>query len=108
MAATTNVTVRVDDDVKREFDNFCEGVGMNVSTAINMFMRAVLRTRQLPFTVTDVADDREALLLAKNALKAMQDQSLMNGNVNMTLDEINAEITQARNEKIGLFTAQGN
>ncbi len=53
--AAVNVTVRVDEDVKKEFDAFCDNVGMNITTAFNMFMRATLRTRQLPFQVTDIA-----------------------------------------------------
>jgi len=49
-----NVTVRVDEETKREFDTFCDNVGINITTAFNMFIKATLRTRQLPFTVTDV------------------------------------------------------
>lgn len=48
-----NVTVRVDEETKKEFDTFCENVGINITTAFNMFIKATLRTRELPFTVTD-------------------------------------------------------
>jgi DNA-damage-inducible protein J len=34
-------------------DNFCANAGMNTTTAINMFARAVLRERKLPFEVAD-------------------------------------------------------
>ena len=50
---SVNVTVRVDEKVKRDFDDFCNNVGLNMTTAFNMYMKAVLRTRELPFSITD-------------------------------------------------------
>jgi antitoxin component of RelBE/YafQ-DinJ toxin-antitoxin module len=32
-----NVTIRVEKEAKREFDVFCENVGINITTAINMY-----------------------------------------------------------------------
>ena len=46
-----NLSVRVDANDKKKFEQFCENVGMNVSTAINMFIKAVLREQKLPFEV---------------------------------------------------------
>ena len=36
-----NLNVRVDANDKKRFEQFCSNVGMNVSTAINMFIKAV-------------------------------------------------------------------
>jgi DNA-damage-inducible protein J len=46
----------MDAEVKKQFDAFCSGVGMNASTAFNMFARAVLREKRLPFDVTTETD----------------------------------------------------
>jgi DNA-damage-inducible protein J len=54
MMEAVNVTIRVDKETKREFDAFCENVGMNITTALNMYMKAVIRNRELPFRVTDL------------------------------------------------------
>jgi DNA-damage-inducible protein J len=54
--AQTTFSVRMDADVKRQFDDFCSRVGMTASTAFNMFARAVLREKRLPFDVTTEAD----------------------------------------------------
>jgi DNA-damage-inducible protein J len=43
----------MDSEVKRQLDDFCSNAGLNTTTAINMFARAVLRERKLPFEVTD-------------------------------------------------------
>lgn len=45
------LNVRVDANDKRRFEEFCNSVGMNVSTAVNMFIKAVLREQKLPFEV---------------------------------------------------------
>jgi DNA-damage-inducible protein J len=48
----TTLNVRIDEDVKRAFEDFCYDVGMNVSVAVNMFAKAVIREQRLPFEVT--------------------------------------------------------
>ena len=45
------LNVRVDANDKKNFEQFCNSVGMNVSTAVNMFIKAVLRQQKLPFEV---------------------------------------------------------
>ena len=54
--AQTTFSVRMDSDVKQQFDEFCSLVGMNTTTAFNLFARAVLRERRLPFDITTVGD----------------------------------------------------
>lgn len=46
------ITFRTDAQTKERFDSFCSEVGMNASVAFNMFMRATLRTGELPFRVS--------------------------------------------------------
>lgn len=67
--AQSYLSVRVAETDKKEFESFCNDVGMNVSVAINMFIKAVLRDNKLPFEVmkkTEFNDDlKEALAEAK-------------------------------------------
>ena len=52
------LNVRVDAEDKKRFEQFCSCVGMNVSTAVNMFIKAVLREQKLPFEVkSNTLDD---------------------------------------------------
>jgi len=46
-------SIRMDADIKQRFDEFCENVGMNPSTAINLFARAVVKERRIPFEISD-------------------------------------------------------
>ncbi|HIT21581.1 MAG TPA: type II toxin-antitoxin system RelB/DinJ family antitoxin [Candidatus Scybalousia intestinigallinarum] len=48
---TLNLNVRVNAEDKKRFEQFCNSVEMNVSTAINMFIKAVLREQKLPFEI---------------------------------------------------------
>ena len=49
----TTVNVRVDVDVKRRMEKFCGAVGMNLSTAINLYFMAVLNQRKIPFEIAE-------------------------------------------------------
>ena len=48
----TVLSVRMDEDVKRRFDTFCIDAGMNASVAVNLFARAVIREKRIPFEIT--------------------------------------------------------
>ena len=54
--AQTTFSVRIDSEVKRQLDDFCSQVGMNTTVAFNMFARALLREKRLPFEVTTETD----------------------------------------------------
>jgi DNA-damage-inducible protein J len=97
--ASTNVTVRIDENIKRDFDIFCENVGINITTAFNMFIKATLRIRELPFSVTDAEPQSSARKELLEAFKTAQAQSVINGTDKMTMEEINAEIALYRKEK---------
>lgn len=44
-------SVRMDASLKEEFSAMCEAFGMPVSTAINLFAKAVVRERRIPFEI---------------------------------------------------------
>ena len=54
--ALATLTARVDEKDKASFDAFCSNVGLNTSTAINLFVKAVLRENRIPFEITQAAD----------------------------------------------------
>jgi DNA-damage-inducible protein J len=90
-----NVTVRLDEDTKKEFDSFCDNVGINITTAFNMFIKVVLRNRALPFPVTDrpsFQDDGSLI----SAFREAQEQAVTNGTSDMSMDEINKLIAESR------------
>lgn len=50
---TTNINIRVDSDDKLYFENFCKNTGMNITCAINMFIKNVIKEGRLPFIVEE-------------------------------------------------------
>lgn len=52
----TTLSVRMDKEIKKRFDAFCADAGLNATVAVNMFARAVLREKKIPFEIVG-ADD---------------------------------------------------
>jgi len=50
--AQTNVNIRMDDATKRQFDVICEELGLNMSTAFNIFAKTVVRLNKIPFELS--------------------------------------------------------
>ncbi len=47
--ALATLTARVERKKTSQLDAFCSNVGLNTSTAINLFVKAVLRENRIPF-----------------------------------------------------------
>jgi DNA-damage-inducible protein J len=47
----------MDAGLKKQFDAFCAEVGMNASVAINLFAKAVLREKRIPFEIAAPSSD---------------------------------------------------
>lgn len=50
--AQTNVNIRMDEQLKKDFDKFCEDIGMTMTTAICVFAKKVVREQRIPFEIT--------------------------------------------------------
>ncbi|MDO5480138.1 MAG: type II toxin-antitoxin system RelB/DinJ family antitoxin [Candidatus Saccharibacteria bacterium] len=96
--ATTTYSLRMDEGLKKSFDDFCESVGLTATVAINMFAKKTVAEQKIPFEVN--AEPRR--VTAKEARKAfyqLRKEAKKNGLQDMTLDEINEEIRLAREER---------
>ena len=47
----STISVRLDSNDKHLFEEFCNDVGMSISTAISMFVKNVIANQKLPFSV---------------------------------------------------------
>ena len=62
--ASINVNIRMDADLKRQFEAFCADMGMTMTTAFNVFAKKAVREYRIPFEIGgDVpnAETREAI-----------------------------------------------
>ena len=53
--AQTNINIRMDEELKRQFDAFCSEVGMS-TTAICVFAKTVVRQHRIPFEISTDSD----------------------------------------------------
>lgn len=95
--AQATFSVHMDETLKKQFDGLCQEFGMNATTAINVFARAVVRQRKIPFEIASPEPQisREGAMQAFMALRA---QARENGVADMGLDEINKEVDSSRVE----------
>ena len=49
--AQATFSIRMDEDLKKQLDAHCAEFGMTASTAFNVFARAVVRERKIPFEI---------------------------------------------------------
>lgn len=49
----TNVNVRMENETKKEFEEFCKDVGLSVSAAFNIFAKKVVREHRIPFDISN-------------------------------------------------------
>ena len=95
--AQSTFSVRMDENLKRQFDALCSDVGMTASTAFNIFAKTVVRERKIPFEITAEKSDI-TLADGYNAFMALRNEAMKNGLQDLSLEEINAEISLARLE----------
>ena len=97
--AQTSMTIRLDNRQKAQFDQLCEQFGMSADTAINIFVRTVIRCRKIPFVISA---DQESNLREKalEAFNVLRQEAESRTDPEMTLEEINAEIKAARDSKL--------
>ena len=48
----TNVNIRMDAELKKQFDKFCSDIGMTMTTAICVFAKKVVKEQRIPFEIT--------------------------------------------------------
>ena len=50
--AQTNINIRMDEELKKQFDKFCSDIGMTMTTAICVFAKKAVREQRIPFEIT--------------------------------------------------------
>lgn len=96
--AQSALTIRLDSDLKMQFDSLCEEFGMSTNTAFNIYVRQVVRSRRIPFAIEAPAKDG-IMDKGRAAFYEMRQAAADAGIQDMSLDEINEEIRLARESK---------
>ena len=73
---TTNISIRMDADLKAQADALFSELGMNLSTAFNIFVRQSLREGRIPFEISLDRPDRETVAALREAERIARDPSV--------------------------------
>lgn len=66
------LSIRVNEKDKKNFELFCNEAGMNVSTAINLFIKTVIREQKIPFEIKSNHYENHIYEKLKEAEKEME------------------------------------
>jgi len=70
----TTISIRMDDTLKKDFDNICNELGMSMTTAIVMMAKKMTREKRLPFDVSiDPFYSEQNMKYLKNAAAALDE-----------------------------------
>ena len=89
--ATTLVQVRIDDELKNQATAVYDALGIDLSTAVRMFLKRSVMVNGVPFNMTLPKNDYKAERAARD-LQELSNAAMENGTSEMSLEEINAEI----------------
>ena len=96
--ATSITQVRIDEDLKNQATAIFEALGLDLPTAIRIFLKRTVQQNGIPFSMTLPKQDYQATR-AVRAMEQLSREAEENGTADMSLEEINAEIAAARNER---------
>ena len=75
-SSTSNVCIRMDSKVKAAAEALYEELGMNLSTAFNIFVRQSLRERGIPFKITEGSPSQETVSAMLEAERIAKDPTV--------------------------------
>ena len=74
--ATTNISIRMDSDLKSQADALFSELGMNLSTAFNIFVRQSLRDGGIPFEIKMDQPNKETMAAMLEAERIAKDPNV--------------------------------
>lgn len=75
-STTSNISIRMDSNLKAAAEALYEELGMNLSTAFNIFVRQSLRERGIPFKITEGTPSKETVSAMLEAERIAKDSSV--------------------------------
>ena len=69
--ATTTITVRTDDFIKQQAQELFSNLGLDMSAAVNVFLRAAIKAKAIPFAIADGPDAEYQTYIRETIAKRM-------------------------------------
>lgn len=74
--ATTNINIRMDADLKRQFEAFCTDMGMTMTTAFTVFAKKAVREYRIPFEISGNVPNEETMEAIQEVKRMKADPDL--------------------------------
>ena len=74
--ASINMSIRTDSELKAQADTLFNELGMNISTAFNIFVRQALRDGKIPFEISLNQPNAETVAAMREAERIAKDPSV--------------------------------
>lgn len=88
--AQTNLTIRIDIELKKEAEKLFDALGMNMTTAITVFTKTAVREQRIPFEISLEAPNKETLA-AIDDIENKRNLSKAFDSVTSLMEDLNAE-----------------
>ena len=88
--ANTNINIRMDADLKQQFEAFCSDMGMTMTTAFNIFARKAVLEYRIPFEISGDAPNSETVEAIREVerMKANPSFGKTYSNVDQMMEEL--------------------
>lgn len=88
MNSLTNVSFRIDSQLKRQADALFIELGLNMTTAFNMFLRQAVREGKIPFELSIVRENADTVASILEARMLAEDKKQAGLDVDVALHEL--------------------
>ena len=75
MNNSTNLNIRIDKTIKDKSEKVFEDLGLNMTTAINIFLRQVIRVNGIPFEIKGNVPNQETKEAIEESIAIANDNS---------------------------------
>jgi len=74
--AQTSINIRIDEDLKRDFDGICDDLGLTMTAAFTVFAKTVVRRQSIPFEISKDIPNTETIAAIEEVEAMIKDPAL--------------------------------
>lgn len=92
--ANVNINIRMDNELKCQFEAFCADMGMTMTTAFNVFAKKAVREYRIPFEIGGENPNAETIEAIEEVQRMKVDRSIGKtySNVDQMMEELLADV----------------
>lgn len=77
--AQTSINIRMDSDLKRQFEEFCDDIGLSMTAAFTVFAKKAVRENRIPFQLDRDIPNEETIAAIEEVRRMKADPTLGKG-----------------------------